>query len=220
VKKTEGGAKSSTRAARLREASQQRREQEKREVREAILHAASELFLEGGYEKFSLRQVAERIGYSPGTIYLYFQDKDEVLFAVMDEGVAHLSRMLNEAATPTEPRERLASMGHAYVEFGLRYPAHFQLMFMQRPDFLLRRGTALPEPMIAIFGLWGVVVQDAMRAGILRMGDPVSTGDALWALLHGVVSIAILMPQFDQKRIHAMTQTAIEMMTNGLQVHD
>jgi AcrR family transcriptional regulator len=48
--------------------------------------AAGALFLEQGYERFSLRKVAERIGYSPTTIYLYFRDKDDLLFTVVDEG--------------------------------------------------------------------------------------------------------------------------------------
>lgn len=208
-----------TRAERLREASQQRRTQEKLEVRQAILQASSELFLEHGYEHFSLRQVAERAGYSPGTIYLYFQNKDAVLFTLMEEGVTRFSQMLTAAVDEHNPRERLHRLGRAYVDFGLQHPAYYQLMFMQRTDYLLRsneRSGDAPQPLAALFGLWRSVVEDAMRAGILRMGDPVSTGDTLWALLHGVVSIAIRMPNFDEKRIHEMTETALELMSNGI----
>jgi AcrR family transcriptional regulator len=203
-----------TRAERLREASQQRREQEKQEVRQAILATSSELFLEHGYANFSLRQVAEKIGYSPGTIYLYFQDKDAVLFTIMEEGVRRFGEILSQAATITDVRERLAAISRAYVDFGLGYPAHYQLMFMQRTDFLVRDTDA--QPIIAIFELWKNVVEDAMKAGVLRMGDPVSTGDTLWALLHGVVSIAISMPRFDKKRVEEMVDTTLEMISTGL----
>ena len=75
-----------TRAERLRAASRIRREQQRQELRQAILTAASDVFLAQGYAGFSVRQVAERIGYSAATIYLYFQDKDDLLFAVVDEG--------------------------------------------------------------------------------------------------------------------------------------
>ena len=71
-----------TQAERLRQAIRHRRDQEKQELRQTILNAAGELFLEQGYERFSLRKVAERIGYSPTTIYLYFRDKDDLLFTV------------------------------------------------------------------------------------------------------------------------------------------
>jgi AcrR family transcriptional regulator len=204
-----------TRAERLREASRQRRSQEKQEVRVAILQASSELFLERGYASFSLRQVAERIGYSPGTIYLYFRDKDDVLMTIMGEGVARFVEMLTAAAATSDPRERLVELGRAYIAFGVGYPAYYQLMFMQRTDYLIRESTA-PQPVLGIFELWRTVVEDAMQAGVLRHGDPVSTGDTLWALLHGIVSIALLMPNFDQARIDAMTETAIEMIRGGV----
>ncbi len=205
-----------TRAQRLQEVSQQRREQEKQDVRRAILQASTALFLQHGYEKFSLRQVAEQIGYSPGNLYLYFKDKDEVLFTIMMEGVKRFSDMLTEAAQESDPRTRLGNIGRAYVDFGTQNPAHFQLMFMQRTDYLLRVDESARQPVFAIFALWGAVIEEAMKAGILRMGDPTSTGDALWALLHGVVSIAILMPNFDRKRIQEMTDAAIEIVTTGI----
>src|SRR5947208_303540 len=72
-----------TQAQRLRQAIRHRQAQEKQELRQAILTAAGTLFLEQGYEHFSLRKVAERIGYSPTTIYLYFRDKDDVLWAMV-----------------------------------------------------------------------------------------------------------------------------------------
>ena len=205
-----------TRNQRLREASQQRRNQEKQEVRQAILTASTALFLEHGYHNFSLRQVAEKIGYSPGTIYLYFQDKDAILFTIMEEGVARFALMLAEAAAAPDARERLTRIGEAYIRFGVQNPAHYQLMFMQRPDYLARVPQGTPQPILEIFDLWRKVVEDAMQAGVLRLGDPTSTGDILWALLHGVVSIAILMPNFDEKRIHDMTEKALEMLTTGL----
>ena len=207
---------SETRNKRLREASQQRRTQEKQEVRQAILAAATELFLEHGYHNFSLRQVAEKIGYSPGTIYLYFKDKDAILFTIMEEGVARFGQMLAEAASVSDARERLTRIGEAYIRFGVQNPAHYQLMFMQRPDYLAREPQNTAQPIAEIFDLWRKVVEDAMQAGVLSFGDPTSTGDVLWALLHGVVSIAILMPNFDQSRIHDMTGKALEMLTTGL----
>src|SRR5215213_6311078 len=87
-----------TRAERLREASRQRRDQEKQDVRQVILDAAADLFREHGYERFSLRQVAERIGYSPTTIYLYFTDKDDLLFTVADVGFMRFGEQLVAAA--------------------------------------------------------------------------------------------------------------------------
>ena len=71
---------------RIKKAINQRIEKEKLELKELILRTAAQLFLEKGYEKFSLRQVAEKIGYSATTIYLYFKDKDDLLFSIVLEG--------------------------------------------------------------------------------------------------------------------------------------
>src|SRR5215831_8637617 len=126
---------SSTQGERLRQAIRHRQAQEKQELRQAILKAAGELFLEQGYERFSLRKVAERIGYSPTTIYLYFRDKDDLLFTVVDEGFARFGQQLAAAAESQEdPWERLIALGRAYVAFGLEYPVYYQLMFMQRAE--------------------------------------------------------------------------------------
>ena len=54
---------------------QERRAREKENIREEILDAARTLFVKEGYENVSIRKIAAKIEYAPGTIYLYFEDK-------------------------------------------------------------------------------------------------------------------------------------------------
>ena len=61
---------------------QQRRAREKQEMKDRIVQAAREMFLEEGFEKVSIRKIADRIAYSVGTIYNYFKNKDELFHAV------------------------------------------------------------------------------------------------------------------------------------------
>src|SRR5215467_9981607 len=132
-----GAAAKTTQAHRLRQASRARREQEKEDLRRIILDAAGELFLEQGYEGFSMRRVAERIGYSATTIYRYYEDKDDLLFAVVNEGFSEFARKLTEAAeNVSDPVKRLEALWHAYVGFGLNNPVYYQMMFMPRADLL------------------------------------------------------------------------------------
>jgi len=63
----------------------QKRTRYKEEFRRKILNAARELFINEGYEKFSMRGLAKKIDYSPTTIYLYFKDKNELLHAICEE---------------------------------------------------------------------------------------------------------------------------------------
>lgn len=189
-----------TRAERLRQAAQERREREKQELHRAILDAAGELFLEQGYEGFSLRHVAERIGYSPGTIYLHFEDKDDVLFQVVNEGFAEFGQRLAAAAASTDdPAERLRALGQAYITFGLNHPAHYQLMFMQRTDFLMKKPAKDLDPHIHSFYILQQAVEAAMAAGVIRQDDPEIVSHAIWATVHGLVALRICMPDFFDK---------------------
>jgi AcrR family transcriptional regulator len=209
-----------TQAERLRQAIRHRQAQEKQELRQAILTAAGELFLEQGYERFSLRKVAERIGYSPTTIYLYFRDKDDLLFTVVDEGFVRFGQQLAAAAESQEdPWERLIALGRAYVTFGLQNPVYYQLMFLQRTDFLTQRQMGEDQPRIASFRVLQQAVQQAIDAGVLRPGDAKSYSDVLWALVHGITSLALSMPTFDASRIERTMEIAWQMECQGLRQH-
>ncbi len=208
-----------TQAERLRKAIRHRQAQEKQELRQAILTAAGELFLEQGYERFSLRKVAERIGYSPTTIYLYFRDKDDLLFTVVDEGFVRFGHQLAAAAESQEdPWERIIALGRAYVTFGLQNPVYYQLMFMQRTDFLTQRQVGESQPRIASFQVLREAVQQAIDARVLRPGDAQSYSDVLWALVHGITSLAISMPTFDASRLQRTMETAWQMECQGLRL--
>src|SRR5215469_13299077 len=63
----------------------QRKAREKEELKRQILGAARELFVRNGYESVSMRKIANKIEYSPATIYTYFKDKDEILDCLCEE---------------------------------------------------------------------------------------------------------------------------------------
>lgn len=196
--------KNPTRGAITREKSRERRETQKIELRRLILEAASREFEEFGYEGFSLRRVAERIGYSATTIYLYFQNKDDLLLSTVKDGFAAFDAAIEMAAqTEDAPLQRLRNLGRAYVEFGLEHPAIYRLMFMQRADFYVLPhliGTTSPPEVLeaALESHHRVVAQellvraieDGIAAGVLARGDAVLKADALWASVHGLVSLA------------------------------
>ncbi len=202
-----------TRGGRIQKASRHRRAQEKGELRQTILKAASALFLEQGYDHFSMRHLAEEIGYSAATLYLYFRDKDDLLFTVVDEGFTRFERQLAEAAeSHNDPWARLNALGQAYVTFGLHNPVYYQLMFVWRVDFLTQVRTGEQPPRLAALQVLQDAVQSAMDAGVMQPGDAQSVSDALWAMMHGIVSLAISMPMFDGERVQKLTEIARDMI--------
>ena len=192
-----------------------RRERQRQQLRQAILDAAGELILERGYEGFSLRQVAERIGYSATTIYLHFEYKDALMAAVIDEGFGRFLRALRAVDTP-DPLGRIADLGRAYVRFGLENRVYYQLMFMQRADLLnLRSSEGRPER-AATFAVLLDAVRRALEAGALRPGDPLTYSRVLWAAVHGVVALAVKLPDFDEATVDGMTERLLELLGRGM----
>ena len=95
----------------------ERRFREKEDMRSLILDAARKVFLEKGYSQTSIRNIAEEMEYSPGTIYLYFKDKDEVFHALHEEGFRRMLEKMQPLEHVPDPFERLRAMGRVYLEF-------------------------------------------------------------------------------------------------------
>src|SRR5215470_7221170 len=112
----------------------ERHERERVALREAILNAARELFVTEGYRNVSMRKIAERIEYSPAAIYSYFPSKDDIFFALAEEGF----RLLGDPGDPRAqaamlklpPLERVRSVFWRVYEFSREQPQYFALMFL------------------------------------------------------------------------------------------
>ena len=83
----------------------ERREREKEEVRRKILDAARELFASEGYERVTMRRIADAIEYSPTTIYNHFEDKDDLVHALCEEDFGRLLGAPAAAPPPADPVE-------------------------------------------------------------------------------------------------------------------
>ena len=199
-----------TRATKLKEASKKRRQQKKANLRQEILDAATKLFEEKGYEDFSLRQVAEAIGYTPTTIYLYFKDKDDLLLHVAYDGFKLFGQSLEEAyQSKKTPLERLDATGWAYFHFALSHPIHYRLMFMQRGEFLQKKPEGY-ESMIDSFGVLQRVIEESIAAKVMIPGDPRTYSALIWANVHGVVSLALTQTHFNKKEAEQLFALQME----------
>src|SRR5215471_4890744 len=114
---------------------QVRRAREKDNIREDILDAARALFVKQGYEHVSIRKIAEKIEYAPGTIYLYFRDKAEILERLCDETFSKLmQRMRAIHDDHSDPLDGLRRGLRTYIQFGLDNPNHYIVTFVQAKE--------------------------------------------------------------------------------------
>ncbi len=174
----------------------ERREREKTETREIILDAARELFAAEGYEGVSMRKVAEKIEYSPTAIYVHFKDKEDLFHELCHCDFARLAAEFQSRSLPTDPAEQIRQIGRIYIEFGIRYPNHFKLMFMtpHPPTPLKQRDhEVLGNPEKDSYAFLMMTVRQALAAGIFRdeLRDAELIAQTLWAAVHGVISLQI-----------------------------
>ena len=191
-----------------------RRARQKTLLRQQILDAARDLLVRDGYEKLSMRRVAERIDYSPTAIYLHFTDKQDLVFSLCDETFAKL--VLELETLPQEfsdPLVRLRKGCERYIAFGLNHPDHYVPAFVLPPpeDLDPKRKQELMSP--ESNGLKALrclrdCIADGVRARKLRKVDPDVAARAAWAAIHGITSLLITHKDFpwgDRKTVVAAT---------------
>lgn len=198
---------------------QERRAREKQELRQEILDAARDLFIREGFENVSMRKIAEKIEYSPTTIYLHFQDKADLLDCVCEETLEKLERRfsaIREAAP--DPLTRLTQGLRAYIEFGLAYPNDYRVAFLlqfkpfSEPDRCVRCHSMGQRT----FDHLRSSVADCVDAGIFEPLDVEATSQALWAAIHGLTSILILHPSFPWVEQEVLIDRLLSALIGGL----
>ena len=195
----------------------ERRAREKEQLRQQILVAARELFVNEGYENISMRKIANKIEYSPTTIYLYFKDKADLLDSVCQETLLHLLNTLEQLKKDeSDPVEALRKSGRTYVEFGLKYPQDYKLTFVIRPQF--QKGLGLEEGSIGekVFNYLREMVSECVQQKRFRQMDVETTGQVLWSAVHGVTLLLIDFPDFPWTEKDELIDTVIHTTIEGL----
>jgi AcrR family transcriptional regulator len=185
-------------------------------LREALLDAAAALVAEAGPGAFTLREVARRVGVSHNAPYRHFHDRDELLAAVAAQGFERLTAaMKRSAAKGTGSLGHLRLCGRGYIEFALRWPEHFLVMFdlpscsERYPDY-----AAAGEEAFQVL-LAGIA--DAQNAGALPAGDPQPLALVAWSVVHGIAKLAIArrLP-FGSARVLEFADYAERTMVQGM----
>ena len=168
----------------------------KESLRREILDAARELFVAEGYESVSMRKIAQKIGYTPMSIYLYFRDKADILDCICEGTFDCLKQSSLKLDSITVPLERVLAGLRNFMEFGLEHPHHYQLTFMtpQTPQ------KTPPECRRRQIGEEAYQRMRERVASCLGEGwEPFEVdlkSQLVWALAHGVVSLLIAKPDF------------------------
>jgi AcrR family transcriptional regulator len=162
-------------------------------LRHEILDAATDLLLETGQVRsVSIRSVAQRVGVTPPSIYLHFEDKDALLDAVCAGYMARLDQEMEQVAVGQPSAvDLLRARGLAYVRFAVQTPELYRLATMGEWRSGSNVDIALDS---SAFKHMRDSVKSLMDDGVYRTDDPTTIALELWTVMHGVAALLVAKP--------------------------
>ena len=154
-------------------------------LRTDLLDAAADLMAQhGSVDKVSVRSVAAVAGVSPTAVYRHFDNHTDLLWASVHHSFAEFALALECSADAADPFDRLAHMGHAYIDFAMNHTGKYRVMFSNRVPL---PPTETP-PGVQTFELL-VEVVEACLAKRSDPRDPSYVSTQLWTWIHGMVDL-------------------------------
>lgn len=184
-------------------------------VRQEILTEAHRMIAEFGADGLSVRALADRVDYSPGALYKYFQNKDDLLDAVRAAGFQQLRDRILAVPTDRNAAGRIVEAGEVYLAFAAEHPEQYFLMFANR--------ASLPEAASSAAGRSAYdalrsIVDDGIQARELRNEpgfglDEITYG--CWATVHGLAMIRLLFHGHGLKHLATTERRILEAYIAG-----
>ncbi|MFI1651897.1 TetR/AcrR family transcriptional regulator [Streptomyces avidinii] len=182
---------------------QDRKERERAERERLIVATARELAEQQGWDAVTTRRLAERIEYSQPVLYSHFRGKREIIGAVALEGAAEMAAAVRAAASGAKgPRERVAALARAYLDFAEHNPAVYDALF-QLDGGLAYAQEDTPEPLkdafAALLECLAEVAGDGVHPGMFT--------EVFWAALHGLATLTRagrLLPEDAEPRVELL----------------
>lgn len=184
-----------------------RRKKEPRSVhRENIASAASVLFMEKGIAAASMDEIAKAAGYSKATLYVYFENKEEIVGLLVLESMKKLDGYIDAALAQQETtRKRYDCICRGLARYQEEFPFYFKMVLDQinidfeNRDYLPEEketyqvGEEINEKMKAFLA-------DGMKNGDLREDlEVMPTIFNFWGMLSGIIQLAANKEEYIEK---------------------
>ncbi|MER5310795.1 TetR/AcrR family transcriptional regulator [Streptomyces sp. NPDC002773] len=181
----------------------ERKERERADRERLIVATARELAEQQGWDAVTTRRLAERIEYSQPVLYSHFRGKREIIGAVALEGATEMAAALRTATSATDgPRERVAALARAYLDFAERNPAVYDAMFRLDGGLAFAQEDT-PEPLkdafAALLESLAEVAGDGVHPGLFT--------EVFWAAVHGLATLTRagrLLPEDAESRVELL----------------
>lgn len=166
---------------------------EKQERRKAILEAAKTVFAEKGYDAAILDEIASKVGYAKGTLYLYFSSKEELFLTLMETEIGKLIDIIrNVSQRPSRPLEKVSTLVKKVLNHFEANREFFRIFTPERGGLTEKhhpklRKRILPKYKEAL-SLTSQLIKEGMDKGEIRKSDPLTLAHALTGLVNAMIT--------------------------------
>lgn len=176
-------------------------------LRQKILEEALALVSREGVEGVTMRALANKLGYSPATIYLYFRNKEDLFHEIARHAAARLMALTDACVDKPDASVARDEFARTYVDFALEQPHLYRIMANVDPlPYLADRTLEAPGRRAA--DRYRDIYARGIAAGQIRATNPEYELIIDWSLLHGFVS-NVLSGAFPPARLPSATVTEL-----------
>lgn len=194
-------------------------ETKQQDLKQRIVEAARQVLLSEGYRNCSLRKIAREIDVSATSIYLHFENKDDLVHALMDEAIERLNNQLEKSIiTLDDPISKLDALAHEYTTFALENPREYQVIYLISSEEMTRYPKEKFRKARKGYEIVTNVLEEGVDSGLIAEKKPRMAAYTFWAQLHGVMSVVLskrLDTRIDQKEF---IEEAIDHIIKGYQI--
>ena len=197
-----------------------RSDHSREELREMAITAAEQIVVEQGYEGLSARKVAAAIGYTVGTLYLVFENLDDLILHINARTLDRLhASMIESQAQCGDASNCLLQLGQVYIDFADEDPHRWAMVFEHR----FSEDQVVPawyqEKIARMFAL----VEEALEplAEQHTRAEITQASRALWGGVHGICILALAgnLGVAGVDSVQNLTQTLITNYLRGFTAH-
>lgn len=161
-------------------------------LRNEILEVSRNLLIQHGFSKLSMRNIAKRANVTATSIYLHFDNKDDLLLALIEESIEHLKENLVEQVDSSKDLfKQLEDLAQAYIHFALENPQEYEIIYMVRPEEMPQYPKEKFQQIRSAYELLAEIIKDGKRKELIDVEEPTISAYTLWAQLHGIVSVIL-----------------------------
>lgn len=161
-------------------------------LRENILKESKKLLTEVGFGKLSMRKIAKQADVTATSIYLHFDNKEELLLDLIDDSIDKLKgRLSDEMDSSKDAITQLHDLAKAYIHYAIENPQEYEVIYMVRPEEMPKYPKENFNKVRSSFSLLSDIIRDGKEKNYFDVDDPTISAYSIWAQLHGVVSVIL-----------------------------